>query len=56
MKILGAVGLALAIVFTRSLVPDLFHAFEKTLLMFFHILQSVLSIGQGAIDTISIVR
>lgn len=57
MKILGALGLALAIILTRNLVPDLFHAFEKTLLLFFSVIQSVLSIGQGAVNSMaSIIR
>lgn len=57
MRILGALGLALTIVLLRSLVPEIFHAFEKTLLLFFSILQSVLSIGQGAVEGMaSIVR
>ncbi|MEI6528563.1 MAG: hypothetical protein WCO10_02740 [bacterium] len=42
MKILQALGLGLAIVILRYLVPDLFSAFIHTLLQFFGIVQSLL--------------
>ncbi len=36
----------MAIISVRYLMPDLFHAIEKTLLLFFDTLQSVLSVGK----------
>ena len=45
MKIFRVLGLGLAIIILRSLVPDVFHAIEQTLLTFFGALQGVLSYG-----------
>lgn len=46
MKIFRVIGLGLAIIIIRYLMPDLFHAIENTLLVFFDALQSVLSVGK----------
>ena len=48
MNILRVLGLGLAIIILRILVPDIFHALEKTLLSFFDILQVALSMGKGS--------
>jgi hypothetical protein len=50
MKILRVVGLGLAIIIFRTLVPDIFHALEKTLLEFFHVLETALSLGDKALS------
>jgi hypothetical protein len=50
MKILRVIGLGLAIIILRALVPDIFHALEKTFLSFFDILQSVLSLGKSTMS------
>ena len=48
MKILRVIGLGLAIIILRSMMPDIFHAIEKTLLSFFDVLQFALSFGKGS--------
>ncbi len=50
MKILGAIGFGLAIIILRFLMPDVFHALEKTLLSFFDVLQTGLSIGGNSMS------
>ena len=50
MKILRVIGLGLAIIILRFLVPDIFHALEHTLLSFFDILQFALSNGKNAMS------
>jgi hypothetical protein len=55
MKILRVLGLFLAIVFARFLVPDLFHAMEDTFLLFFDTLQFVLLAGRDALSSASLV-
>ncbi len=47
MKIFRVLGLALAIVVLRFLVPELFGALEKTLLTFFEVLQTVMLAGKN---------
>ncbi|MDD4803611.1 MAG: hypothetical protein PHN69_00330 [Candidatus Pacebacteria bacterium] len=47
MKIFRVVGFGLAIIIIRYLMPDLFHAIENTLLVFFDTLQSVLSVSKN---------
>jgi hypothetical protein len=41
MRILGALGLGLTILILRSLLPDVFQAFENTLLLFFSMADSL---------------
>ncbi len=50
MKIFGAIGLGLGIIILRFLVPDIFHALEKTFLLFFHILQTALTLADGSMS------
>ena len=50
MKIFGAIGLGLTIIILKIMVPDIFLALKNTLLMFFNILQGVLTIGQHAMQ------
>ena len=50
MKILRVVGLGLAIIILRLLVPDIFHALEKTLLEFFNVLGTALSMGSKTLS------
>ncbi len=45
MGIFRALGLGLAIIIIRFLMPELFEIIEDTLLLFFGTLQSVLSMG-----------
>ena len=49
MKIFRVIGLGLAIIIIRYLMPDLFHAIENTLLVFFDVLQSVLSVSKDSL-------
>ena len=49
MKILGAIGLGLAIIILRFLVPEIFSVLEQTFLQFFHILQTMLSLGEHSL-------
>ncbi len=49
MKILGAIGLGLAIIIIRYLVPEIFSVLVQTLLQFFHILQTMLSLGESSL-------
>jgi len=48
MKIFRVIGLGLAIIIIRYLMPDLFHAIENTLLLFFNALQAILSAGKDS--------
>jgi len=50
MKIFGAIGLGLTIIILKIMVPDIFLALKNTLLMFFNVLQSGLTIGQHAMQ------
>jgi len=50
MKILGAIGLGLAIIIIRYLVPEIFLVLVQTLLQFFHILQTMLSMGESSLS------
>ena len=50
MKILGAIGLGLAIVIIKSLMPDVFHGVEKTLVQFFSLLGGVMTKSQTALN------
>ncbi|MFA6430568.1 MAG: hypothetical protein WC229_01610 [Candidatus Paceibacterota bacterium] len=50
MKILGAIGLGLAIIIIRYLVPEIFSVLVQTLLQFFHILQTMLSMGESSLS------
>jgi hypothetical protein len=47
MKILRVVGLGLAIVMLKFLVPRVFAGIENTLLAFFDVIQSVLATNRG---------
>ncbi len=49
MKIFGALGLGLALVILKSIMPDVMSGFEGTLVSFFGITQSVLANVQSAI-------
>ena len=49
MGIFRAIGLALAIITLKLLVPDVWHALEGTLLTFFNTLQKVLAFTPGDI-------
>jgi hypothetical protein len=45
MGIFRALGLGLAIIIIRFLVPELFDVIKDTLLLFFDVLQGILSLG-----------
>ena len=47
MKIFRVLGLALAIVALRFLVPEIWGALEKTLLVFFEVIQGVMLAGKN---------
>ena len=49
MGIFRVIGLGLAIIIIRYLMPDLFHAIESTLLLFFNALQSILSVSKDSL-------
>ncbi|MFA5934483.1 MAG: hypothetical protein WC827_01185 [Candidatus Paceibacterota bacterium] len=49
MKIFRVIGLGLAIIMIRYLMPELFHAIENTLLLFFGSLQNVLSVSNDTL-------
>lgn len=51
MKILRAVGLAIAIISLQFLVPRLFAGFENTLMMFFSAMQTMLGLAQFGMQT-----
>ena len=44
MKILRSIGLGIAIITLKLLMPDVWHAFEATLLAFFSTLQKVVAV------------
>ena len=50
MKILRALGFGLALIILRFLMPDIFLALEKTLLLFFDVLQTGLSVGKNSMS------
>ncbi|MFA6227236.1 MAG: hypothetical protein WC631_02065 [Candidatus Paceibacterota bacterium] len=50
MKILRVIGLGLAIIMLRFLVPEIYHALENTLLSFFDILQTALHFGKDSLS------
>lgn len=50
MEILRAIGFALALIIIRFLMPEVFQALEKTLLLFFDVLQKSLSIGSSSMS------
>ena len=50
MEILRVIGFGLAIIILRILVPNIFYALEKTLLLFFDVLQTALSIGKSSMS------
>jgi len=54
MRILGALGLGLGILILRSLVPDIFHAIEQTLLQFFDLASTVLDKTQVLVNAIPV--
>lgn len=54
MKIFRVLGLGLAIIILRSLLPSVFQAFENTLLAFFHLAGSVLGTAQGLLNSLPV--
>lgn len=56
MGIFKALGLGLAIIMLRFLVPDIFHALESTLLAFFDVLQTVLTKAQTGQNSASLIN
>ncbi|MEI6191260.1 MAG: hypothetical protein WCP24_02755 [bacterium] len=54
MKILKALGLGLTILILRSLLPEVFQAFENTLLQFFHLAGSLLDKTQVLVNTLPV--
>lgn len=54
MRILGAVGLGLAILILRSLLPDVFQAFENTLLQFFDLAGILLDKTQVLVNSMPV--
>ena len=50
MKILGVIGLGLAIIVLSNLVSDIFHALVKTILLFFNVLQTALTLANGSLS------
>ena len=49
MKIFRSIGLGIAIITLKLLVPDVWHALEGTLLTFFNTLQRTLTLAPGDI-------
>ena len=56
MKIFRVIGLALAIITLRFLVPEIFRALEDTLLMVFQVIQTVLVKAQTGPNTASLIN
>ena len=56
MGIFKVLGLGLAIIMLRFLVPEIFHALENTLLMFFDTLQLVLTKAQTGSNSAALVN
>ena len=56
MRILRVVGLGLAIIMIRFLVPEVFRALENTLLTFFDTLDIVLTKSQTGITSASLIQ
>jgi hypothetical protein len=54
MKILGALGLGLAILILRSLMPEVFQALEHTLLVFFNLAGSLLGKAQVLVNNLPV--
>ena len=54
MKILGALGLGLAIIILRSQMPDVFQAFENTLLQFFDLANLFLAKGHTLVSNLPV--
>lgn len=50
MKVLGAIGLGLTIMILKLLMPDVFYGIEHTLVLFFDVLDGVLTKGQTALS------
>ena len=50
MKVLGAIGLGLAIVVIKILMPDGFDGIERTLVQFLALLEGVMTHGQTALS------
>jgi hypothetical protein len=53
MRILRVLGLVLAIILVRFVLPEIFHAMEDTLLLFFDTLQFFLLAGQETVSATS---
>ncbi len=47
MKILRSIGLGIAIITLKLVVPDIWHALEATLITFFNTLQKILAATPG---------
>lgn len=56
MKIFRVIGLGLAIVVIRFLVPEVFRALEDTFLLFFDVVQTVLLRAQVGPNTASLIQ
>ncbi|MFA7252458.1 MAG: hypothetical protein WC027_01230 [Candidatus Paceibacterota bacterium] len=56
MGIFKVLGLVLAIIMIRYLLPDIFRAFEDTLLLFFDTLQTLLVRGQSGPNSASVIQ
>lgn len=54
MRILRVVGLGLAIVMLRFLLPRVFHGLENTLVAFFDVLKSGLALASQGLGTINL--
>lgn len=54
MRILRVVGLGLALVTLRFLLPRVFHGLENTLVVFFETIQSGLALSGKALNAINI--
>jgi hypothetical protein len=54
MRILGALGLGLTILILRSLLPDIFQAFENVLLQFFSLASVLLGKTQVLVNTLPV--
>jgi hypothetical protein len=50
MKILRVVGLGLAIIMLKFLVPTVFHGIENTFLSFLHTLDTIFSVTNGSLE------
>ena len=56
MRIFRVLGLALAIILIRFLVPEIFHALEHTFLMVLQVIETVLTKAETGPNTASLIQ